>query len=78
MDVAGRELDQALVERSLGQVGRAHPGWLQQLVSFEEVAPLVGCEPGLQRRAAAIRRYRSVGLAASVLQDGSGPARFFR
>ena len=39
---AGRELDQALVQRALGEIVGAHPGRLEQLVRLEEVAPLVG------------------------------------
>jgi len=62
MHVAGRQLDQALVQRSLGQVRGAHPGRLEELVRLEEVAALVCLQARFESRAAPLRWYRPIGL----------------
>ena len=69
VDVRRRDLDQALVERTLGEVVGAHPGGLERLVGGEEVAPRVGGEPVLEGRAPSLQRERTPGLVAIALAD---------
>ena len=69
VDVRGRDLDQALVERTLREVVGAHPGGLERLVGGEEVAPVVGGEPRLERGASSLRRERTPRLVAIALAD---------
>ena len=69
VDVRRGQLDQALEERPLGEVVRAHPGRLEQLVGLEEVAPLVRGEAA----ASTARRRASAGAAGRPSPDRPAP-----
>ena len=68
VDERRRELDQALVELPLAEVGRAHPGRLEELVGEEEVAAVVG------RQARRIRRARGPPPASAGRPSPARPA----
>ena len=67
--IGGRDLDQALVQGTLGEVRRAHPGGLERLVGGEEVAPGVRGEALLERGPPGHAVQRAVRLVAVALAD---------
>ena len=69
MDVAGGQLDQALVQRPFGEVGGAHPGRLEEFVRFEEVAPLVRRKAGFECRPTKVGGNGSERLPSIALRD---------
>ena len=73
VDVCRGELDEALEERPLAGIVGAHPGRLEQLVGLEEVAPVVGVEPFVERGGSRVGRQRSVGLRAPGRVDDGQP-----
>ena len=66
-----RELDQALEERPLAEIVRAHPGRLEQLVGLEEVTAVVGRQAFGEGAAPLVERNGPICLGpAAGLEDG--------